>query len=112
MDDSEDNRIILKWFMNRLGFEADVAASGSEGIEKAMTGNYALVFLDIQMPGLDGFEVLKKLRENNYKGPLVALTAQAMKGDRERCLAQGFTDYISKPFDEKALKSIAYKHAT
>jgi len=98
--------------MNRLGFEADVAASGSEGIEKAMTGNYALVFLDIQMPGLDGFEVLKKLRENNYKGPLVALTAQAMKGDRERCLAQGFTDYISKPFDEKALKSIAYKHAT
>lgn len=112
VDDSEDNRLLLKWFLNKIGFEVDVAANGREGIEKALSGDYSLVLLDIQMPDLDGFEVLKKLRQNNYQGPLVALTAHAMKGDRERCLAEGFTDYLSKPFDQEVLKAMAFKHAT
>jgi CheY-like chemotaxis protein len=105
IDDSEDNRFLVSWYLKKIGFTCDLAESGDEGLKKIERARYGLVLLDIQMPGMDGFKVLDELKKKmRYPGPVVALTAHAMKGDRERCLDAGFDGYLTKPIEEKALR--------
>ncbi|MBX7230773.1 MAG: response regulator [Bdellovibrionales bacterium] len=99
IDDAKDNRTLVSLYLNGLGYSHDSAATGMDGIHKAITMNFDVLLLDIQMPDMDGFEVLKRLRERKYYKPIVALTAHAMKGDKERCLNAGFDDYLRKPLD-------------
>lgn len=106
VDDSEDNRFLVEWYLKKLGFTCETAANGAEGLQKATAGVFRTVLLDIQMPEMDGFQVVKALREKQYAGHVVALTAHAMKGDRERCLEAGFDDYLTKPLDEKTLRRL------
>ena len=73
------------------------AASGEEALTMAAASPYDLVFMDIQLPGINGIEAMRKLRERGVRGPFVALTAFAMKGDPERFLAEGFDGFIAKP---------------
>jgi hypothetical protein len=109
VDDSEDNRVMMAAYLEKSSFTFDMAENGLEGVEKALQQNYDMVLMDIQMPKMDGFEAIKYLREKNYDGPVVAVTAHAMKGYRERCLSNGFDDYLCKPLSWTALKDVLNK---
>ena len=100
----EDNLINQKVAISvfkQLHLSADVANHGKEALEKMKETRYDLVFMDVQMPVMDGFETIKHLRTKGDNTIVIAMTANAMKGDREKCLAAGATDYIPKPIDSK-----------
>lgn len=103
VDDSADNRMLIGAMLKKAGIQLDMAENGVAGVKKALSKDYDLVLMDIQMPEMDGYEAVKTLTEKGYDVPIVALTAHAMKGDRERCLNAGFTDYICKPVTRQAL---------
>lgn len=99
---AEDNGKSMKLFRDVLeasGYETLEATTGEQAIELAIQHGADLVLMDIQLAGLDGLTALRRLREDERTGviPVVALTAQAMAGDRERFLEAGFDDYVSKP---------------
>lgn len=100
VEDSEDNQVIIKYLLEGAGAAVDVASNGIEGLNKAKCGNYDLVFMDIQMPVLDGYGATTRLRRDGYSKPIVALTAHALKEERERCLSMGFDGFITKPIDQ------------
>ena len=99
VDDNESNRSVLADYLSARGFEVTVAGDALTGIEQARTLRPDLILMDVQMPGLDGFEATGIIRRDPVlaRTPVFALTSLAMKGDRERCLAAGFDDYIAKP---------------
>jgi PAS domain S-box-containing protein len=111
VDDVADNRKLIGYHVSHLGFEIDQADTGQAGIEKAIGQYYDIVLMDVQMPELDGFEAVRRLRNQNYQRPVIALTAYAMKGDKERCLKAGFDDYLCKPIETELLKRILLKYA-
>lgn len=99
IDDSRANRMLVVGSLLSLGYNVIEADDGIEGIKKAITKRPALIFMDIQMPNMDGITAMRKIREvpELDKTPVIALTAYAMKGDREKFLAEGFDDYLPKP---------------
>jgi PAS domain S-box-containing protein len=110
VDDVSDNRILIKHYVTRLGLKVEMAATGEEGLQKIRHEPFDVVLMDIQMPGMDGFEAVQKLREEHYQGPVIALTAHAMKGDREKCLDAGFDDYLCKPVSKASLEETLHKY--
>lgn len=102
-DDAAENRFIINVMLKRAGASVDLVTNGQEVIDKMKSNNYDLIFLDIQMPVMDGYEAVKILRGEGYKGPILAVTAHALDEDRKRCLESGFNDYISKPLNQKTL---------
>ncbi len=103
VDDSADNRMLISAMLSKSGVDLEMADNGVRAVEMALSHDYDLVFMDIQMPEMDGFQAIQALKESGYQVPVVALTAHAMKGDRERCLSAGFTDYVCKPVTRMAL---------
>lgn len=97
VEDSPDNQALISIYLNRAGANVEIASDGEQGYKMAVGSNYDLVLMDVQMPIMDGITTIKKLRQNNYTGTVVALTAHAMKEERLRCLQAGFTDFLSKP---------------
>jgi CheY-like chemotaxis protein len=106
-DDKETGRELVRTVLEALGYEIFEASDGVEALGCARRIHPDLVILDLHMPGLDGFGVIKELRndESFAHTPVIALTASAMQGDRQRALASGFTGYISKPVSLKTLRS-------
>ncbi len=90
---------MLRLVLERAGYEVIEAEDGEQALDRARTGAPDLILLDLQMPGLDGYGVLAALRgDTRFQTlPILALTASAMRGDREKILAAGFTDYLAKP---------------
>ena len=90
------------------------ATNGLEGCEELTRqlaiGKIDAVVMDIQMPVMDGYQAAARMREGGYQGPIIALTANAMKGDRERCLEAGFDDYTTKPLDAAKLVQLLVKY--
>ena len=111
-DDSASNRELLRTMLVHFGFEVSEAVDGLQALELAPALNPHLIILDIQMPRLDGYGALAKLREMERfrKTPIIALTAYAMEGDRERGREAGFTDYVTKPVGLKKLRQVIEKH--
>ena len=98
----EDNPLNMELVIEMLRgqeFIADEAIDGEDAIKKADTEAYDLILMDIEIPILDGIEAAKAIRKKHKNIPIIALTSYAMKGDRERFLAAGFDEYISKPID-------------
>jgi CheY-like chemotaxis protein len=106
-DDTASSRVLVRTVLEHQGYEVIEAADGAEALAKALENPPDLILLDIQMPALDGFAVIERLRaEVRFAAtPVVALTASAMQGDRERALAAGFSGYITKPIRLAALRS-------
>jgi CheY-like chemotaxis protein/HPt (histidine-containing phosphotransfer) domain-containing protein len=102
-EDVETNQILAKALLGRMGLDVSVASDGHEAVQKAMSGEFDLIFMDIQMPGMDGFEATRELRRKGLKTPVIALTAHAMKGDDQKCFEAGCNDYLSKPLERVRL---------
>lgn len=105
-DDRASSRELLRTVLGRSGYEVIEAGDGEEAVARAREHNPDLILLDLQMPILDGYGVLAELRSDaRFRDlPICALTASAMRGDREKILAAGFTDYLSKPAGPEMLR--------
>ena len=105
-EDNLINQMLLKLFIGETGAEVDIVDDGKKAIGKTMTGSYDLVFMDMQMPVIGGLEAIKTLRENGYKGAIVALTANAMKEDMLQCQQVGCDGFLTKPVDRNQLRQV------
>jgi two-component system, cell cycle response regulator DivK len=104
VEDNERNLKLLRDVLEYAGFDVRVARTGEDGIALAVGEPPDLVLMDLQLPGIDGMEALRRLRESPRTAdiPVVAVTAQAMKQDRERALEAGFNGYVEKPISVRA----------
>ena len=103
-EDNAVNRTVALRLLKRLDLTADVAEDGGQAVEAVARGAYDLVLMDVQMPVMDGLEATRAIRAADVRQPtIIALTANAMEGDRERCLAAGCDGYLTKPIDVEAL---------
>lgn len=106
VEDSPDNRALLEYFLRDSGAEVVMAEDGREGVQKVLQEQPDAVIMDIQMPNMDGHEATRRLREKGFAKPIIALTAHAMREERERCLASGCTDYLTKPLRRDLLLEV------
>jgi CheY-like chemotaxis protein len=109
-EDNIVNQKLTTVLLRKQGVEVAVAGNGREAVEAAISGDYALLLMDCQMPELDGYQASQAIRqievETGRHIPIVAITANAMDGDRNRCLAAGMDDYLSKPINVQHLKAV------
>ena len=100
-EDNFVNQKVAESLLKRAGLKVDIAEDGCIALEKLKQKKYDLVFMDIQMPNMDGLSATQQIRQemNLVDLPIIAMTAHAMKGDREKCLSCGMNDYISKPIE-------------
>lgn len=109
VEDNEVNQLVARSMVAKLGYEADVVADGSEAVAATAASKYAAVLMDCHMPVMDGFEATKAIRErqNGHRRlPVIAMTAGALDEDRDRCLAAGMDDYLTKPVDMDKLDQV------
>jgi PAS domain S-box-containing protein len=109
VDDNGINRRVARSFLEHHGLEISEACDGNDALEVMSRGKFDIVLMDIHMPGLDGAEAFRRLRNSgsiNRLTPVIALTADSMNGDRERFLSKGFDGYVSKPIEERALVTV------
>ncbi len=109
-EDNLINQYVTELYLKELGFRCHTVLNGHEAVNACLKGKYALVLMDSQMPGKDGFVATREVRSqqslNEKRIPIIAMTAHAMQGDRELCLAAGMDDYLSKPIDQSVLANI------
>jgi CheY-like chemotaxis protein len=110
-DNAENIALMLDYLVSK-GYRLAVARNGIEAVEQACRLVPDLILMDIQMPDLDGLEAIRRIRRDERLAttPIIALTALAMNGDRERCLAAGATDYLSKPVILRNLAELIASH--
>ncbi len=102
-EDVKTNQMLIKFLLNRMGLEVTIAEDGNQAVQNALAGAFDLIFMDIQMPNMNGYEATRALREKGLTTPIIALTANAMKGDDKKCTEAGCNDYLSKPLDRREL---------
>jgi CheY-like chemotaxis protein len=112
VEDSPVNQAVAEGMLRFLGCDVTPAADGREALAALESSRYDLVLMDCMMPGMDGFEATAEIRRHEREEPgrghtvIVAVTANAMAGDRERCIAAGMDDYLSKPFRTDELNAL------
>jgi len=102
-DDQRDNRELMRAILELYGARVTLVENGIVAIDAALAGDFDFVIMDVQMPGLSGHEAVRILRDKNYRKPVFALTANAMKGEKEKCLQSGYDEYFSKPINIQRL---------
>lgn len=99
VDDGPENRELVRLVLREYGMEIDEAENGQIGLDKALQVQYDVILMDVQMPVMDGFTAARSMREQGIEQPIVALTANAMKGFEQECLDAGYSEYFTKPID-------------
>lgn len=102
-DDCEDNRLLLSRILKKFSASVTLVQNGKEAVQAAMAGHFDVVLMDIQMPTMDGYEATRALRESGYRKPIIALTAHALKEERELILKAGCDQHVTKPVDRDIL---------
>lgn len=115
-EDEPISRILIETLLEQAGLEIDVVENGKQAVKKAVAGDYQAILMDVQMPVMDGLEATREIRnhERQHGGhlPIVALTAHAMHGDREKCLQAGMDDYLTKPLGKAELFDVLTRYLT
>ncbi len=124
-EDGPDNQRLIAFVLRKAGAEVEIAEDGRKAMEKVLAtfpgwGRryddpqelFDLILMDMQMPVMDGYESTRRLRQQGYKGPIIALTAHAMVEDGQKCLDAGCDDYLPKPFEHRALLEMVSRHIT
>lgn len=106
VEDNEINQLVTSQMLESIGFDIDIANDGLEAVNMANKSNYDIVFMDLQMPNMDGFEATKKIREFNKNTPIVALSAAVMDEDKELTSLAGMNNHLAKPLIRSELESI------
>lgn len=103
VEDNPTNLDLITYLLRALGYDVSYETDGEAGLAAALSGDFDLVLTDVLMPGMDGLEFARRFKADSRTAgtPLIAVTALAMSGDRERILSAGFDGYISKPIDPK-----------
>jgi len=114
-EDGPDNQRLIAFLLRKAGAEVVVADNGQTACDLALAARdkgdpFDVILMDMQMPVMDGYDATAKLREAGYSGPIIALTAHAMKEDRDRCLSVGCDDYTTKPIDRNRLISLVAQY--
>jgi signal transduction histidine kinase/CheY-like chemotaxis protein/HPt (histidine-containing phosphotransfer) domain-containing protein len=114
-EDVPDVYVVIRQILQKMNLEVEIAEDGRMACEMAETSKtegkpFDLILMDIQMPKRNGYEATRRLRQHGWKGPIVALTAHALVGDREKCLAAGCDDYIAKPITAKGLRDVLTRY--
>lgn len=102
-EDSPDNQLLLKRVLVGQGAEVEFCSNGQDAVVKALASRYDVILMDIQMPVMNGYEATRSLRDSGYRGPIIALTAHALKEERERSLNAGCDDHLTKPLEKEKL---------
>lgn len=111
-EDDVTNQYVGLKILNKMGYHADVAENGNKALQMANQKNYEVILMDVRMPEIDGLELTKMLRTTLLKQPIIiAMTANALHGDREMCIEAGMDDYISKPINFQKLAALLEKWA-
>jgi two-component system cell cycle response regulator DivK len=112
VEDNEKNMKLVRDVLQATGYRTLGATTGEDAVELAQSHEPALVLMDVHLPGIDGLEALRRLRRDELTAsiPVLAVTAQAMRGDRERFLEAGFDGYLSKPIDVAELIEVVQEH--
>jgi len=105
VEDHEDNRRIMRDLLTNVGFELIEAVTGPEGVDMAKVHRPDLILMDLQLPGIDGYEAARRIKAEPALGsvPIIAVTSYALSGDEERAYAAGCAAYISKPYSPRKL---------
>lgn len=109
VDDNPESLKVLKFYFEEKNADIDLAENGPEAIKKFQENKYDVILMDMQMPGMDGLEVTKNIRTRASDIPIIALTANAMANDKERCLSAGMNDFLTKPVDFESLNRMLKK---
>jgi len=108
-EDSETNAMVAKKMLDRLGLEYEHVLDGAAAVEAALSSTFDVVLMDVSMPNLDGLEATRILRQRGYTAPIIAMTAHALKGDRDNAFRIGMSGYITKPVRPKAIRDALEK---
>jgi CheY-like chemotaxis protein/HPt (histidine-containing phosphotransfer) domain-containing protein len=115
-EDNAINQKIAVTMLQKNGYSVDVVDNGQQAFDKAISSHYNAILMDVQMPDMDGFEATQLIREwettRERHTPIIAMTAHAMKGDRERCLEAGMDDYVTKPIESRILYNVLERWLT
>ncbi len=111
-EDSQDNQLLIKYFLKGTGIELSFVGNGIEAVAKANSRRFDAILMDIQMPEMDGYEATSILRKSGYLQPIIALTAHTFKEEKEKALHIGFTDFVSKPISKDLLIKALRKSRT
>ncbi|MBI5638940.1 MAG: response regulator [Nitrospirae bacterium] len=112
VEDNEVNQKVTATMLRKAGYSVDIVANGRLALEAVSTYRYDIILMDIQMPEMDGFEATRRIREkedDSVRSTIIAMTAHALKGDRERCIEAGMDDYIAKPVDPQEMFTVIEK---
>jgi len=111
-EDNSTNRFVALAQLGKIGYTADAVSNGVEALEALQQGEYDLILMDCEMPVMDGYEAARQIRkQGNSLVPIIALTANAMAGDRDRCIRAGMNDFLSKPVETAQLAEVLAKWA-
>ncbi|MBN2656999.1 MAG: response regulator [Spirochaetales bacterium] len=109
VEDHPVNQQLFKTILQKIGFQSDTASNGLEAVQAVEKNNYDLIFMDCQMPVMNGYEATKKIRDLEVPVPIVAVTASATTGEYEKCMESGMTDFLTKPFKKNDLIPVLEK---
>jgi signal transduction histidine kinase/CheY-like chemotaxis protein/HPt (histidine-containing phosphotransfer) domain-containing protein len=111
VEDGETNRKLISLVLKRAGAQVTMAENGLLGVQQVIAhADFDLIFMDMQMPVMDGYTASSEIRTRGYRTPIVALTAHAMSGDRQKCIDAGCTDYLTKPIDTQKLLALTQQY--
>ena len=113
VDDVPVNLVVIEKMLDSLGYMVESATNGREAVEAVRNGNYDMIFMDIQMPEMDGLEATRRIRALDVEQssiPIVAITANTMESDRDACIETGMNDFLAKPFVKKQLVTLLERY--
>jgi CheY-like chemotaxis protein len=110
VEDNPVNQQLMKVILSRMGHEVTLAENGQQAVEAAEKTAFDIILMDIQMPVMNGLEATRALRQKGIKTPVIAVTANALKGDRDLCIQAGCDDYLSKPVDKDRLEELIARY--